>query len=120
MSSLTLTDIKKEHIQFLKSKDWDRQHTPSMVVVSLVTELGELLEHLLWKKDYEIIAYAKDHADELGEELADVLMNIVELSHRLNVDLPQSVEKKLQKNKKKYKDAMWNGNMAKNHKSSFS
>lgn len=117
----SITEITKAHIAFLKEKKWDHQHTPSMVVISLMTEIGELLEHLLWKEDGEILEFikAKKNKEALAQELADVLFNILELSHRLKISLPDAAQAKLAKNRLKYENSKWTGNMAKNHKSSF-
>jgi len=65
-------------------------------------EAGEVAEHFQWKSNEEIEKYIKSHRAEIGEELADVFYWVLLLSHDLNIDITKALDKKMEKNKKKY------------------
>lgn len=64
-------------------------------------EAGELLEHLQWKS--EMSATELDEKKEaIGDEVADILVYLIELTDVVGLDLEQAVLSKLAKNEQKY------------------
>lgn len=94
--------LQKRIIDFRNRRDWKQFHNPKDVALSLVLEATEVLEHFQWKNGNEIEAYIKDHKDEIGEELADVLYWVLLMSHDIGLDITNALEKKLEKNEQKY------------------
>lgn len=45
----SLREATKEFVKFRDDLDWSKFHGPSMLATSLSVEVGELLEHFLWK-----------------------------------------------------------------------
>ncbi len=100
-----MSDVKKitEKIKkFRDERDWMQFHGHKDMAISLSLEVAEVLEHFQWKSKEEIEEYAKNNKDEIGEELADVAMYLFELSDNLEIDLLKAMNKKLDKNSKKY------------------
>ena len=82
-------------IKFTEDRDWDQFHTPSNRAKSIAIEAAELLECFQWN-DTE---YDKDH---VCEELADVMNYCIQMADKLNVDLDQVINDKINQNEKKY------------------
>ena len=93
-------DIKQltdEMNRLVESKGWyaedsKRPQTPRNLAVSLSIEAAEILEH------FQFTDEIKDR-DELGSELADVTLFLLQLASVSGIDLEEAVLKKLKVNK---------------------
>ena len=92
----------KRIIEFRNARDWKQFHNPKDVALSLSLEASEVVEHFQWKNEKEIKEYVKSHKHEIGEELADVLYWVLLMSHDLDVDILDALDKKITKNERKY------------------
>ena len=89
-------DILKERIdKFNKDRDWDKFHTPSNLAKSISIEASELLECFQWNND-------NFNLQDVKEELADVMNYCLQMSMVLNMDIIDIINKKMDKNEKKY------------------
>ncbi|MGB1286764.1 MAG: nucleotide pyrophosphohydrolase [Aggregatilineales bacterium] len=84
---------------FVESKGWYEQNspkkqTPRNLAISLMLESSEVLEHFQWRED------APDKAA-LAEELADVMLYLLQLASIEEIDLGEAVMQKLDKNYKR-------------------
>lgn len=95
--NLTINELTERMHALVKSKGWyeadsKRPQTPRNLAVSLSIEAAEILEHFQFTDDI------KDR-DELGSELADVLLYLLQLASISGIDLEKAVLKKIEKNK---------------------
>lgn len=97
-----IKELTKRIIAFREARDWKQFHNAKDLAISLTLEASEVLEHFQWKSKEEIEKYIKTNKDDIGEELADVLYCILLLSHDLDVDILDAMDKKLKKNELKY------------------
>ncbi|MFH1823769.1 MAG: nucleotide pyrophosphohydrolase [Candidatus Firestonebacteria bacterium] len=100
-----MSEIKKitnKIKKFRDERDWKKFHNHKDMALSLVLEASELLEHFQWKSLKEVNKYAKEHKEEISDELADVAMYLFELADNLCINLPKAMENKLKKNALKY------------------
>ncbi|MGI6775907.1 MAG: nucleotide pyrophosphohydrolase [Patescibacteria group bacterium] len=97
-----IENLTKEIVSFRDEREWKQFHNPKDMSLSLVLEAGEVMEHFQWKNGEEMEKYVTEHKDEIGEELADVLYWILLISHDLNINILEALEKKIKKNKEKY------------------
>ena len=97
-----INDLTKKIIAFRDARDWKQFHNPKDVALSLVLEAGEVMEHFQWKNKEEIEKYIEINKADIGEELADVLYWVLLMSHDLQIDVTEALEKKIKKNEKKY------------------
>ena len=97
-------ELEKRVVAFRDARGWAKYHTPKNLAISAAVELGELLEHFQWEGDEEILKAVKDPAkrEAIGDEIADVVIYLTLLAHELGVDLDEAVERKLEKNGRKY------------------
>lgn len=82
-------------IRFSADRDWDKFHTPANLAKSIVIEANELLECFQWNDEEFNLEHVK-------EELADVLVNSINLVDKLNLDIDEIINKKMEQNEKKY------------------
>lgn len=100
-----MSDIKnltQKIIAFRDARDWKQFHNPKDCAISLSLEASEVLEHFQWKNEAEIKDFLQNHKNDLAEELADVLNNLLMICHDLEIDIIKEAEKKLHKNEQKY------------------
>lgn len=89
---------------FVNDRDWDQFHSPKNLLLALVSEIGELSEVLLWKSDADLENYVKSHSgkDKISEEIADVAIYVIRLAQKLDIDLLDVIDKKININEEKY------------------
>lgn len=97
-----MDELTKKIIAFRDKRDWKQFHNPKDVALSLVLEATEVMEHFQWKSKEEMEKYIKTNKIEIGEELADVLYWVLLMSHDLNINILEALEKKIIKNEEKY------------------
>ena len=97
----TIERIRK----FRKDRDWDQFHTPENLAKAISIEAGELLEHFLWDNKY--------NKEEVCEELADVMVYCLHMADSLGVNIEEIINKKMDKNEKKYPVEKAKGNSKK-------
>lgn len=97
-----IKNLTKRIIAFRDARDWKQFHNPKDVALSLVLEAGEVMEHFQWKNKEEMEKYVKENKTAIGEELADVFYWILLMSHDLNIDVLDALEKKIKINEDKY------------------
>ena len=91
--------MKEETIQrirkFSEDRDWEQFHSSANLAKSIVIEAAELLECFQWSDtDYDL--------QHVKEELADVIVYSQNLLDRLNLDVDEIVNMKMEQNEKKY------------------
>lgn len=94
--------LTEQIIAFRDARDWKQFHNPKDLALSLVLESAEVMEHFQWKNQAEMEEHVKNHKDAIGAELADVLYWVLLMSHDLDIDVLDSLEKKLERNAEKY------------------
>lgn len=106
----TLRDALRK---FAAERDWDQFHSPKNLAIALSVEASELLEHFQWLTEAQSSALAPEKREEVRDEMADVLLYLVRLADKLDVDLVDAAEKKIAKNALKYPAAQVRGSMKK-------
>jgi NTP pyrophosphatase (non-canonical NTP hydrolase) len=88
--------------QFVDERDWDQFHTPKNLSSALSVEAAELLEHFQWLHKGDAAELGEAKLREVKHEMADVLVYLVRLADKLDVDLMSAVEEKMVLNRLKY------------------
>ena len=99
--------------QFVAERDRDQFHSPKNLAMALSVEASELLEHFQWLTEAESHRLPPAKLDEVRDEMADVLVYLVRLADKLDVDLLDAAAKKIAKNTLKYPAAQVRGSMKK-------
>jgi len=87
---------------FAAERDWDQFHSPRNLATALAVEAAELLEPFQWMGESEGRELPTATRAAVEEEMADVLLYLVRLADRLDVDLAQAARTKMARNAEKY------------------
>jgi NTP pyrophosphatase (non-canonical NTP hydrolase) len=98
----TLETLRVRLAQFAAERDWDQFHNPKNLAMAVAGEAGELVEHFQWLDFEQAQNLPQATRDEVALECADVLLFLLRLCDRLDIDLGAAAEKKLALNAKKY------------------
>jgi dCTP diphosphatase len=94
--------LRQKLRQFAADRDWEQFHTPKNLAIALSVEVGELLEHFQWLTPEREAQLSAGELKKVRLEIADVLLYLVRLADRLDVDLVGAAPDKLAINAKKY------------------
>lgn len=98
----TLRDLQQVIKKFCSDRDWDKFHNPKDLSISLSLEAAELLEHFQWKNPDEVKEHLIRNKSEVGSELADIFYWVLLIANKLDIDLIDAFDKKMEKNAAKY------------------
>jgi dCTP diphosphatase len=98
----TLDELAARLAEFARERDWDQFHAPKNLAMALAGEVGELLEHFQWLTEEQSRALPPDSKDAVALEMADVLLYLVRLADKLDVDLAAAADRKIALNAEKY------------------
>uniref|UniRef100_UPI0030D7CEF4 nucleotide pyrophosphohydrolase n=1 Tax=Vallitalea maricola TaxID=3074433 RepID=UPI0030D7CEF4 len=103
-------NIIERVLKFRDDRNWRQFHNPKDLAISISLEAAELLENFQWSGiDTEVA----EKANEIQEELADVLIYCILLADSMNIDIDDIIRSKLEKNEEKYKIEKCYGNKKK-------
>ncbi|HLE52073.1 MAG TPA: nucleotide pyrophosphohydrolase [Anaerolineales bacterium] len=93
---MDLKELTQEMHHFVSSQGWyaddsPRPQTLRNLAISLTLEAGEVLEHFQWADE-------SPDPEELGDELADVALYLLQLASLAGIDLEQAILLKLRRN----------------------
>ena len=97
-----LQALQKALREFAHERDWEQFHSPKNLATALSVEAAELLEHFQWLTDEQSRTLDDAKRTAVGEELADVLLYLLQLADKLDIDPLQAAERKLRLNAQKY------------------
>ena len=89
---------------FRQARDWEQYHTPKNLVMALSGETGELISLFQWLTPDESMRVMADpgQAVKVKDELADVLLYLVQLADTLGVDLAKEAPAKIDRNEHRF------------------
>ncbi|HSC96244.1 MAG TPA: nucleotide pyrophosphohydrolase [Burkholderiales bacterium] len=97
-----LEQLRVRLAAFAAERDWDQFHNPKNLAMALAGEAGELLEHFQWLTFEQAAHLPRATRAEVALEAADVLLFLVRLCDKLDIDLAAACKKKLALNARKY------------------
>ena len=113
MSGDSLIELRDKLRDFARAREWERYHTPKNLAMALIVETAELVEHFQWLTPEQSHELPPPKFDKVREEVADVLIYLVELADVLGIDLAAAAHEKIAKNAGKYPVEKARGNAAK-------
>jgi NTP pyrophosphatase (non-canonical NTP hydrolase) len=97
-----LRDLRDELRAFAAARDWDQFHSPRNLATALAVEAAELLEPFQWLTDEQGRDLPSEARAAVEEEMADVLLYLVRLADKLDIDLAAAARAKVIRNAEKY------------------
>jgi NTP pyrophosphatase (non-canonical NTP hydrolase) len=97
-----ITNLKQIVKDFVNKRNWE--HNPKNLAEAICIEAAELLEIFQWVSNKEALYFREDHDKKMNirEELADVLIYIISLANKMEIDISQAIKMKMRKNERKY------------------
>ena len=105
MNTDTLKNIQHQLKQFSAARNWEQFHSPKNLSMALSVEVAELVEHFQWMTEENSRTVNGDTLDAVKEEVADVLLYLLQICNQLNIDPIEAAQQKLVKNAVKYPTA---------------
>lgn len=89
---------------FAAARDWEQFHTPKNLAMALSGEVGELVALFQWLTPEQSARAMADPqlSPKIKDELADVLLYLLQLADVLNVDLPEAANAKMDRNEHRF------------------
>jgi NTP pyrophosphatase (non-canonical NTP hydrolase) len=87
---------------FADERDWEQFHSPKNLAMALIVEAAELVEHFQWLSERQSLELDEGQRRAVALEMADVLIYLVRLADRLDLDLLDAAEQKMALNAEKY------------------
>ncbi len=88
--------------RFAHARDWDKFHSPKNLSMALSVEASELVEHFQWLTERESLDLPPDTREAVALEMADVLIYLLRLADKLEIDLAATALRKIEMNEEKY------------------
>ncbi len=100
-----MTDLEGLRAQlraFAAARDWDPFHSPKNLAMALSAEAGELAEVFQWLTEEQSRRLDAQARRAAADEVADVLLYLVRIADKLDIDLLAEAERKLADNERRY------------------
>ena len=99
---MDLEIYKKKIRRFVNERNWEQYHDPKNLSMALSGEVGELLEIFQWINNEQSQNLSDKDLQSVKEELADIMIYLIRLSDKLDIDLEDAIQEKMKLNEKKY------------------
>ncbi|NOT17679.1 MAG: nucleotide pyrophosphohydrolase [Sulfuriferula sp.] len=113
---MDMVALQQKLVEFADERDWDVFHTPKNLAMALAGEAGELLAEFQWLTAAQSSALSVEQHTVIKYEMADVLLYLLRLADKLDVDLEQAAIEKIALNAQKYPVDLAKGNALKYNK----
>jgi dCTP diphosphatase len=94
--------LRAKLADFAAERDWDQFHNPKNLAMAVAGEVGELVEHFQWLTFEQAANLPAATREDVALEAADVLLFLLRLCDKLEIDLVAAAERKLELNAGKY------------------
>ena len=111
---MNIKNIQKQLSDFADERDWGQFHNPKNLAMALSVEASELVEIFQWltPEQAEEIMNSSE-SEHVKEEMADIMIYLIRMADKLNIDLEKAVADKIVKNAEKYPIKLARGNAKK-------
>lgn len=96
--------LKSVILRFAEVRGWEPYHSPKNLVMALASEVGELCDLFRWLTEDQSRSAASlpESREAIADELADVANIVFLLSAHTGIDLTEAINRKMEKNARKY------------------
>ena len=108
-----LVALRDSMRRFSDEREWDKFHSPKNLAMALAVEASEILEHFQWVAEGESTSLSESKRELVADEIADVLLYLVRLADKLEIDPATAAFRKIEKNAIKYPIEKSKGSSAK-------
>jgi NTP pyrophosphatase (non-canonical NTP hydrolase) len=97
-----LDRLRRKLAAFAAARDWDQFHAPKNLAMALIAECAELVEHFQWLSEEQSATLPPEKKAEVRLELADILIYLVRIADKLDIDLLDATRDKIAINEQRY------------------
>ena len=103
-TSTTITDLRNFVEDFVQERDWSQFHNAKNLSMALSIEAGELMDIFKWNtnEECERMMSEKKTRQEATDEIADVMIYALAFANRNDINIADSIDQKMIKNREKY------------------
>ena len=98
----SLSDLNTLLKKFSIDRNWEQFHDPKNLSMALIAEAAELVEHFQWLTPEQSQTLSQDKRTEVSHEMADILIYLIRLSERLDIDIIKAANNKMEINQKRF------------------
>jgi NTP pyrophosphatase (non-canonical NTP hydrolase) len=101
---VNLKNLQTKLRDFAAERDWQPFHTPKNLAMALIVEAAELAEVFQWLTPEQSQAAHTDPDTHLriSDEIADVLLYLLQIADHTSVDIESAIAQKMLKNARKH------------------
>lgn len=88
--------------EFAQAREWEQFHSPKNLAMALIVEAAELVEHFQWLKEDQSYKMSDQKREEIAMEMADIFIYLLRIAERLDVDLVDATNRKIEINEGRY------------------
>jgi NTP pyrophosphatase (non-canonical NTP hydrolase) len=103
-ATMKFSEMQSDLRHFAAERDWQQFHTPKNLSTALMVEAAELAEIFQWMTPDQSLAAAldPDRKQRINDEVADVLLYLLQLADHCQIDIASAAMEKLARNAVKY------------------
>ena len=102
MTEDSLESLNRRLRDFARARDWEQFHSPKNLSMALIAECAELVEHFQWLSGEQSLHLPAGKREEVTLEMADILIYLVRMAERLDIDLMDAANRKILINEQRY------------------
>ncbi len=97
---MNVYDLIENISAFNAARNWDKYHTPKNLATAVMIEAAELAECFQWLTPEE--SYLIEDKEKVADEIADVLIYLLNLCDKMKINPISAVNEKMQKNRARF------------------
>ncbi|MBC7785901.1 MAG: nucleotide pyrophosphohydrolase [Methylophilaceae bacterium] len=98
----SLASLRERINAFVNERNWEQFHSPKNLVMAMIVEAAELVEHFQWETEQASRELTAEKREQVSHELADTFVYLLRIAEVLNIDLIEAANTKIGLNAKKY------------------
>lgn len=98
----SLRELNDKVRRFCEERDWSKYHAPKNLVMALMVEVAELSEHFTWRTLEQSEQLGPHERQDIADEIGDIMLYLVNLCARLDIDPVAAAHTKLDKVARRY------------------
>ena len=101
-ASVNMRELIAELETFVAERNWEQFHAPKNLAMALSVEVAEIVEIFQWMSSQQSRTLDAAACAQLRDEIGDVLIYLVMLARKLDIDPLEAAHDKMVKNRAKY------------------
>ena len=102
MATDSLEQLRQRLAEFAVARDWEQFHSPKNLAMALIAETAELVEIFQWLTEEQSRCLSTTKQQAVSYELADILIYLIRIADKLDIDLITAAQIKIQINENRY------------------